>query len=220
MRPRLSYSNVVSTLCLLLLLGGGAAYAASHLSKNSVGSKQLKRNAVTTAKVKNEAITSAKVKKGTLTGSDINLKKLGTVPSAEHAAGADVANSLAPAEPIHMVGDPGQVPFLNGAENFPGEPPFRFQKAGFYKDHDGVVHLKGAVRAGKGGAFGPFTPIFNLPPGYRPTPNTESAFVGGATEVLIAGGGTTLEGVNVEGDVLASEKNLILLEGITFRAES
>ena len=50
MRPRLTYSNVVSTLCLFLLLGGGAAYAASHLGKNSVGSKQLKKNAVITAK--------------------------------------------------------------------------------------------------------------------------------------------------------------------------
>ena len=50
MRPRLTYSNVVSTLCLFLLLGGGAAYAASHLGKNSVGSKQLKKNAVITTK--------------------------------------------------------------------------------------------------------------------------------------------------------------------------
>ena len=35
-RPRLSYANVVSTLCLFLLLGGGA-YAATKLAKNSVG---------------------------------------------------------------------------------------------------------------------------------------------------------------------------------------
>jgi hypothetical protein len=27
---QLTYANVVSTLCLVLLLGGGAAYAASH----------------------------------------------------------------------------------------------------------------------------------------------------------------------------------------------
>jgi hypothetical protein len=82
MRPKLTYSNVVSTICLFLLLGGGAAYAAGHFGKNSVGSKQLKKNAVTTVKIKKEAVTGAKVKKGTLTGKQINAATLGTVPSA------------------------------------------------------------------------------------------------------------------------------------------
>jgi hypothetical protein len=219
MRPKLSYANVMATVAAFLALGGGAI-AASNLGKNSVGAKQLKKNAVTTAKVKNQAITAAKVKKGTLTGSNINMNQLGTVPSASHATTAEIANSLAPAEPFHMVGEPGQVPFEHGAQNYSGLPPFQFQKAGFYKDHEGVVHLKGSVKAGKGGGVKVFTPIFKLPPGYRPTPNTESVFVGGATQVLIAGGGTTLEGVNVEGAVLASEENYVLLDGITFRAES
>ncbi len=51
LREKLSYSNVVSTFCLFLILGGGAAYAAAHLPKNSVGAKQLKKNAVTPPKV-------------------------------------------------------------------------------------------------------------------------------------------------------------------------
>lgn len=42
----LTYANVVSTVCLFIVLGGGA-YAASQLPKGSVGSAQLKRNAVT-----------------------------------------------------------------------------------------------------------------------------------------------------------------------------
>ena len=50
MRPDSNYANVMSTLCFFLLLGGGAAYAAGHLGKNAVGTKQLKKNAVTTAK--------------------------------------------------------------------------------------------------------------------------------------------------------------------------
>ena len=62
MRPKLTYANVMSTLCFFLLLGGGA-YAAGHLGKNTVGSKQLKKSAVTTAKVKKEAITATKVRK-------------------------------------------------------------------------------------------------------------------------------------------------------------
>jgi hypothetical protein len=40
---KLTYANVISTICLFLLLGGGAAFAASQLGKNSVGPKQLRR---------------------------------------------------------------------------------------------------------------------------------------------------------------------------------
>jgi len=58
---KLTYSNVISTLCLFLLLGGGTAYAASHLGKESVGANQLKKGAVTPAKL-------SKASKVTLTG--------------------------------------------------------------------------------------------------------------------------------------------------------
>jgi hypothetical protein len=84
LREKFSYANVVSTICLFLLLGG-AAVAATKLAKNSVGTKQLKNNSVTTAKIKNGAVTGAKVQ----------VLSLGTVPSAAsansaaHAADAD-----------------------------------------------------------------------------------------------------------------------------------
>lgn len=39
-RERLTYANVISTICLFLLLGGGA-YAAFHLPKNSVRSPNI-----------------------------------------------------------------------------------------------------------------------------------------------------------------------------------
>jgi hypothetical protein len=51
LRGRLTYANVVSTLCLFLLLGGGAAVAASRLPKDSVGTQQLRVGAVTPAKL-------------------------------------------------------------------------------------------------------------------------------------------------------------------------
>jgi hypothetical protein len=54
-RGKLSYSNVVSTLCLVLLLGGGTAYAASTLGKESVGAKQLAKGAVTPSKLSKAA---------------------------------------------------------------------------------------------------------------------------------------------------------------------
>ncbi len=46
-RKRLSYANVMATVAVFMVLGGGA-YA---LSKNSVGTKQLKNKAVTNAKI-------------------------------------------------------------------------------------------------------------------------------------------------------------------------
>jgi hypothetical protein len=60
-RGKLTYSNVASTLCLVLLLGGGTAYAAAELGKESVDTKQLAKEAVTPAKL-------SKASKKTLTG--------------------------------------------------------------------------------------------------------------------------------------------------------
>ena len=55
LQVRLTYSNVASTLCLVLVLGGGTAYAASRLGKESVGTHQLKKGAVTPAKLSSAA---------------------------------------------------------------------------------------------------------------------------------------------------------------------
>lgn len=84
-RKRITYANVMSSIAVFLVIGGASAFAATHLGKNSVGTKQLKNNAVTTAKIKKNAVTGAKVKDGSLTGADINLGALGTVPSAANA---------------------------------------------------------------------------------------------------------------------------------------
>ena len=53
----------ISPLCLFLLLGGGAAFAATQLPKSSVGSRQLKRNAVNSQKVRNGSLRLADFKK-------------------------------------------------------------------------------------------------------------------------------------------------------------
>jgi hypothetical protein len=101
-RKRLTYANVMSSIAVFLVLGGGAAIAADQLAKNSVGKKQLKANAVTKAKIKKNAVTNRKiakdavtgdkVKDASLTGADINLGTLGTVPTATTAT---TANNLA-----------------------------------------------------------------------------------------------------------------------------
>jgi hypothetical protein len=56
----LTYPNVVSTLCLLLLVGGGTALAAGKLGKNSVGTKQIRNNSVTPAKLNPRAKATLK----------------------------------------------------------------------------------------------------------------------------------------------------------------
>lgn len=60
LRDKLTYANVISTLCLFMLLGGGA-YAAAQLPKNSVGTKQIKNGAITGQKIKKATIDSSKL---------------------------------------------------------------------------------------------------------------------------------------------------------------
>jgi hypothetical protein len=88
---RPSPAMVVAVIALVAALTG-TAYAA--LGKNSVGSRQLKAQAVTSGKIANNAVTSAKVAKNSLTGADINVKALGTVPSATSADSAGNANTV------------------------------------------------------------------------------------------------------------------------------
>jgi hypothetical protein len=214
MRQKLTYANAMATIAVFIALGG-SAYAATQLAKNSVGSKQLKKNAVTAAKVKNEAITAAKVKKGTLTGTQINASTLGTVPtanSAQTAQTAQTANALSAAEQWHQVGAPGEPQLLNSWQS---------EKLAFYKDHEGVVHLRGEATDGK-----PQKPIFELPPGYRPGSRTFLEFAVPCSpcsigETGVAGvAGEDLIGV-ADGAVVAPEGATlsVSLSGITFRAE-
>jgi hypothetical protein len=87
-RPKLTYANVVSTICLFVVLGG-AAYAATQLPKNSVGPKQLKKKAVVTAKLKDRAVTESKLADGAVTGAKVKDGSLqagdlapGTIPAS------------------------------------------------------------------------------------------------------------------------------------------
>jgi hypothetical protein len=64
LRGKLTYSNVVSTICLVLLVGGGTAYAQTAIGKNSVGSAQIKADAVGPAEIQPEAVDSSALKAG------------------------------------------------------------------------------------------------------------------------------------------------------------
>jgi len=196
-RHRPSYADVVSTLALVVAVGGATAFAAGQLAKNSVGAKQLKSNAVTTSKIKNQAVTGPKIK----------LATLGTVPSAGHAASADTAGTIAPPESVHFVGIPGEPPFESGFVNY----GFEYGATGFYKDHDCVVHLVGVTR-GPSGAQAFRLPAADVPPQRV----LEAAAVGGVEEPGVVD-------ISTAGNVVPRTETLgpptiFGLDGVTFRA--
>jgi hypothetical protein len=96
LRKRLTYANVMSSLAVFLVIGGGAAFAA--LGKNTVGSKQLKKNAVTAAKIKKNAVTAAKIKaaavsSGKLANGSVTAGKLGKAAvTSDNLADGSVTN--------------------------------------------------------------------------------------------------------------------------------
>ncbi len=55
LRSTLTYSNVMVTILAIVVLGGGTAYAASQLEKESVGTNALKKGAVTPIKLSGKA---------------------------------------------------------------------------------------------------------------------------------------------------------------------
>lgn len=99
LRAKLTYSNVISTFCLVLLLGGGTAYAASQLEKESVGTKQLKKEAVTPAKL-------SAASKATLTGP---RGEAGPTGPTGPAGVAGAAGAAGPKGDAGVKGDRGEV---------------------------------------------------------------------------------------------------------------
>jgi hypothetical protein len=82
---RPSHTTIVAYLSLFLVVSGGAAFAASHLAKNSVGAKQIKKNAVTAAKIKNGAVTGNKIASNAVTASQIADESVTTGKIANNA---------------------------------------------------------------------------------------------------------------------------------------
>jgi len=91
---RLTYANVMSSIAVFLVLGGGAAFAATQLPKNSVGTPQLKKNAVATGKIKAQAVATGKIK-----NQAVSAAKLadGAVITAKLADGSVITGKLADA---------------------------------------------------------------------------------------------------------------------------
>jgi hypothetical protein len=231
-----------------------------QLKKNAVTSAKVGKNAVTSAKIKSDSVTGAKVKNGSLTGADINLATLpkvgsaATADNAAHATNADNAtnatnatnaakasqadhavnaDNIAAPEAFREIGAPNQPGFLGGSTNFGTiTGAATGETAGFYKDKEGVVHLKGLIRTADSGTDA--GALFNLPAGYRPgntkvllmpafcsATGTGTCTDSGETTILILGAGTglvTSPGLNPDGLLIATAGVTVDLDGITFRA--
>ena len=106
-RPRrLSYANVMSTIGVMLALGG-TSYAAIKLPSNSVGSPQIKASAVGASELASNAVTSSDVKDRSLLARDFALGQLPT--GATGANGATGATGAGPQGPIGPAGRRGAI---------------------------------------------------------------------------------------------------------------
>jgi len=71
LRSKMTYSNVVATLAVLVAAGTGTVYAAAHLGKNVVHSRNIAPGAVKTSDLGKNAVTSPKIRNGTVNAADI-----------------------------------------------------------------------------------------------------------------------------------------------------
>lgn len=122
LRDKLTYANVISTLCLFMLLGGGA-YAASQLPKNSVGAKQIKNGAITGKEIKKKSIDAGKLTPAavaTLKGAKGDAGPVGPLgpqgPGGTTNSGA-YATVVAEIPPVFLGSHPG----FTAVERFPAE---------------------------------------------------------------------------------------------------
>jgi len=91
-RKRLTYSNVMSSLAVFLVLGGGAAVAATKigagdLKANSVKTGKIVKEAVTTSKLKSGSVVTTKIANGAVTGAQLADGSVDGAKIADNAVG-------------------------------------------------------------------------------------------------------------------------------------
>jgi hypothetical protein len=168
LRPRLTYANVVSTLCLFILLGGTAWAVAA----NSVGTAQLKNGAVTKPKLAGDSVDGSKVVDKSLTDADINVDTLSGSERWHHfgnAASSDCGSDANVGRAFCIAGA-GDNYSQWGDSSYVGN--YGYGDPAYYRDRDGTVHLRGLAACKDHGSStwcsdNRFT-LFYLPPGYRP----------------------------------------------------
>jgi uncharacterized protein YjbI with pentapeptide repeats len=113
LRPQLTYANVVSSICLFVVLGG-TAFAATTV----ITGKDVKNASLTGKDVKNASLTGTDVKNGSLTGTDVMDKSLSPADFSGSVQGpkGDKGNKGDPGEK----GDPGDPGLAFGFASFGG----------------------------------------------------------------------------------------------------
>ena len=163
LRPRSVYDVMAAIACLGTVVGG-TAYAANTIGSadiinESILSQDVKNGEVKKADLADDSIGTYKIQPGQVFTSDIHdgvvtgLKVTdNSLRAADIAPDAVGGSELAPAEawrPVHPRTEnpqPGQAYFLGTPEEVEyanrGAP---YNPAAYFKDHSGVVHLRGVV---------------------------------------------------------------------------
>jgi hypothetical protein len=123
-RKRLTYANVMSSIAVFLVIGGGAALAAANLPKNSVGSRQLQTNAVKTGKVAAEAIKAGKLAQNAVT---TNRLRDNVVTNAKIQDNAVTTNKILDNAVTGAKVDESSLSQVPDAAKLGGNPPSSFQ---------------------------------------------------------------------------------------------
>jgi hypothetical protein len=134
---KLTYANVMSTIAVVLAVGGGATALALTLPKNSVHSKQIAKGAVKTSDIGKDAVTGDKVKEGSL----------GKVPLAVHADSADTAGSAGTATNATHAASADALTVPGGASISPTNVVQAQNVSGYFTDTDNLeLDVKGFGR--------------------------------------------------------------------------
>jgi hypothetical protein len=111
LRTRLTYANVVATLALFIALGG-TSVAASSLINGS--------------KIKRGSIPGDRLKKHALTSAQIDVAKLGAVPTAARASAADSATHATTADSATHANTADRATHADDADTVGGKAPSAF----------------------------------------------------------------------------------------------
>jgi hypothetical protein len=233
-KRRPSPAMAVAFVALLAALSGTAVALPgkntvdkNDIRKNAVRGKNIVKNAVTGKKVKNSSLAGADVKDESLAGTDINESTLGKVPSA---GTADIASALVAPEAYREIGAPGNPTFGGDCHNaIASGSPDVLEKAAFFKDHEGVVHLRGIIECDPTSANPATNIAWVMPPGYRPRDGRLQIFTNaicggscgsGSPLFIISGAGTPpLSGITLQDGAVAVGDVNTSFDGVSFRAE-
>jgi hypothetical protein len=224
----LSYANVMSTIAVFAVLGGGAyaagtigakdikknAVRAKHVKKNQIAAKHLKKNAVTAAKIAAGSVSAAKladgaVANGKLAEGVVTTGKLGvgavTGPKVDESTLGPVpeADRLDGFDSLDFVRGRGREYAVRGTDPF-AEPSSTL--AGLDVGGDLVLECRNPASVGSNVTFantsGTTADVW--------TDRTQDLGAGAATTVLysaVASGGTA--SISVSGPTVDSGRNLL-----------